>query len=192
VGELREAPDNLKLHDAFNLRSIAASLTEHGQQDLLLVRPDGTMIGGSGRLRAVTAPEYELEWTHVAVLVNTSSDAEARKLGMRLNRTGDLAVWDYERVGPQLAAWRDEGADMLGLGWRDHEVDALGNAEFVPDELQDMPNVDAVGRAIKVNHDQRRVFDAAWALLRELGDDDLTEGMVVERLARDFLDGHAR
>ncbi len=132
VEELREDPRNSKLHPEFNLRATAASLRDHGQQDLLLVRPDGTMIGGSGRLRVATGAEYDLNWTHVAVLVNTSADAEARKLGMRLNRTGDLAEWDHEVLGQDVDAWRAAGEDLEELGWREDDLKAMFGAGEEP------------------------------------------------------------
>lgn len=193
VGEVREDPGNLRQHSDFNLRSTAASLREYGQQHELVARPDGTLLIGSGRLRSVTDPAYELNWTHVAVRVFRGTEEQARKLAMLDNRTGELGAWDYEALGIQLAAWRAEGEDMMDLGWRDHEVAALADAEWTPDDVGEMPDADSVGRSIKVNHDQREVFDRAWRLLRELeGDDQLEEGETAMRLSRDFLDRNTR
>lgn len=190
VERLREDPENLNQHGEFNVRTIAASLREHGQQGITIVRPDGTMVGGSGTLRAVTDETVGLGWTHIAAMVFEGPKDEADILAMRLNRTGELSTWDYERVGQKLGLWRDVGMNMDELGWRQYEVDSLAGATFLED-IGDMPDAEATGRAIKVNHQQRQVFDEAWAAMR-LGADDLSQGEAVERLARDWLDIHAR
>lgn len=190
VDELHEDPDNLRTHTAYNLRVIASSLREHGQQGIALARPDGTMVGGSGTLRAVTEAMYELQWTHLATLVFEGTEAEAELLAMRLNRTADVAEWDFERLGAKLGVWRDAGLEMDDLGWRSYEVTALADATFTED-IGEMPDTPGMVRSIKVTEEQRELFNRVWNVMRE-GDDGIKEGQVVDRLCRDWLDIHVR
>ena len=87
---LREDPRNARRHPEKNLESIRASLERWGQVVPLVVRPDGTAVGGSGRIRVM----QDLGFASAFVVVFDGPDSEAIALGLALNRTAELAQWD--------------------------------------------------------------------------------------------------
>jgi ParB-like chromosome segregation protein Spo0J len=133
LAELVPDPQNARTHDEKNLAAIRASLTKFGQVEPLVVRRgSNVVIGGNGRLEAMRS----LEWTHAAVTWFEGTDAEARALGLALNRTAELAAWDEGRLAAALAEVKAEGlADAAG--WTDDEIAAVVKefAEVAPPEL---------------------------------------------------------
>lgn len=119
--ELREDPQNARLHGAENLAAIAASLRAFGQAEPLVVqRSTRRIIAGHGRLTAMRT----LGWTEADVVELDVSDAQATSLGIALNRTGELAEWDEEKLAQILATLKDDG-DLAGVGFDDREIDRL-------------------------------------------------------------------
>jgi DNA modification methylase len=87
---LREDPRNARRHPEQNLESIRASLERWGQVVPLVIRPDGTAVGGSGRIRVMK----DLGLESAFVVVFDGPENEAIALGLALNRTAELAKWD--------------------------------------------------------------------------------------------------
>jgi DNA modification methylase len=129
LAQLVPDPQNARTHDDKNLGAIRSSLTKFGQVEPLVVRKgSNVVIGGNGRLEAMRS----LEWTHAAVTWFEGTDAEARALGLALNRTAELAAWDEGRLAAALAEVKAEGlADAAG--WTDDEI-AAAVASVTPAE----------------------------------------------------------
>lgn len=125
IERVKPDPRNARAHNPFNLKTIQESLRKFGQQELLIVRPNGTLVAGEGRLRAITqAPD--LGWTHVAAVVFAGSDSMAKQLGLVLNRSGELAEWNIDNLTDLITEFQDDnGVDLEALGFRDQEVKAL-------------------------------------------------------------------
>ena len=122
LAELTEDPHNARAHDMDNLEAIKASLTRFGQVEPLVVRTESnTVVGGNGRLRAMR----EMKWPTAKVTYVDISDTEAAALGIALNRTAELADWDYENLAVILKALQEEGDDLSTLGWTEEQVEML-------------------------------------------------------------------
>lgn len=93
LDELVPDPLNARVHGERNLASIRASLEQFGQVEPLVVqKSSGRVIGGNGRREAMLALGME-EADVVDVDVD---DATATRMAITLNRTAELAEWDYE------------------------------------------------------------------------------------------------
>jgi len=84
-------PANPRTHDERNLRTICASLREHGQVEPLIVQRSTRMIiAGNGRREAMR----RLGWMSADAALLDVTDQQARKLSITLNRSAELAGWD--------------------------------------------------------------------------------------------------
>ena len=131
-------PDNARSHDERNLAAIRQSLTKFGQVEPLVVRRGSNIvIGGNGRLEAMRS----LEWKAADVTYFEGTDAEARALGLALNRTAELAAWDDGRLAAALAEVKEAGL-LDAVGWTDADLAAVMEGvrgEVVEDEVPDPP-----------------------------------------------------
>jgi len=101
-------PANARRHNKKNLRAIMDSLSEFGQVEPLVVeKGTGLVIGGNGRLAAAV----EMGQKEVQVVEVDVHGADATRLGIALNRTGELAEWD----APQLASLFASVGEIPGL-----------------------------------------------------------------------------
>jgi hypothetical protein len=114
--------DNLKKHDQYNIDTVAGSLKEYGQVEPLVVRPDGTLIGGEGRILAIRQ-DPELRWTHVARVTFRGGEKAAQRLGILLNRSAELGEWDKENLAAFFERAVAEEDDLMSLGWRPDDVE---------------------------------------------------------------------
>lgn len=102
LDELKADPANARRHTEDNLRAIAASLEEFGQQRPAVVRADGTVLAGNGMVEAAR----RLGWHALAVIVAPAewSDDQARAFALADNRTAELAGWDEAALLASLDA----------------------------------------------------------------------------------------
>jgi DNA modification methylase len=150
--DLELDPTNARTHGPKNMDAIKASLATFDQVEPLVVRADSNVVvGGNGRLLAMR----DLGWESARVVRVDVTDEQARALGLALNRTGDLAGYDSDRLVETLqelsGAEFAEGI-VAGLGdWSDvlsfdvKELKAIvadssvGQAEVVQDEVPEPP-----------------------------------------------------
>lgn len=112
IGDIHEDPDNANEHGKESIAAIEASLKQFGQIEPLVVRKGtGIVIGGNGRLKAMTKLGYE----NVVVVEFDGTDAEARALAIALNRTGEFSQWNRERLFEQLSEIKTSGLKTPGF-----------------------------------------------------------------------------
>lgn len=108
IATLREDPRNARLHGDRSIRAIATSLSTFGQQKPVVALVDGTMVCGSGTLRAAQS----LGWTELAVVV--FADAEkARAFALADNQSALISTWDEDELRTALAEVAAQGEDLL-------------------------------------------------------------------------------
>ena len=141
VSDLREDPRNARLHPERSIAAIAESFDRHGQRKPGVARPDGTMVAGSGMLRAVAE---RLGWTHVAV---TRYDADAATLGnysLYDNRSAELSLWAPDELAQQLQELAKGDIAALGALWNPDEL--MGALAALPSpDASDLPGLGARG-----------------------------------------------
>lgn len=134
VDSLKRDPDNARLHNERNLRSVANSLRKYGQQPLLLSFDPQTRVikVGNGRHTVATDPKWGLNWTWIAAAPSNLSAAELKAFALADNRTAELAEWDPDVVQRQMKELEAElaGFDADELGFDVKELDGLVKGDF--------------------------------------------------------------
>lgn len=101
----------------------------------LVARPDGTVIAGNMRLRALR----DLGWTEAPVYVIDVDDARAREISLRDNvGYGD---WVPDEVAAMIAEHRDSGGDVSLFGFDEGEVEGFMASldEPEPADIDEVP-----------------------------------------------------
>jgi DNA modification methylase len=119
IEKLIPSDANPRTHSPKQVAQIAASIRQFGFVNPILVRPDGGIIAGEGRLRA--ARTLGMREVPVIVLAHLS-EVQRRALAIADNQLGLNASWDEEMLRAQLAALRDEDFDLGLLGFDDQEL----------------------------------------------------------------------
>ena len=178
LADLTLDKNNTRRHGERNLKAIEQSLTEFGQIEPLVVQKStGSVIGGNGRLSVLRKMGYE----QAQVVYLDIGDEEAASLSIALNRTAELAEWDFEKLAETLPKIKNHEV----VGFSADELNALlANAGW---EGFDDSTAGAVEKLEKT-HDAAAVFsitvlipdakEAVRELLEETFGD--TEGVVIE------------
>lgn len=136
LSELVDDDRNPRVHDLRNIDAIAASLDRYGQVEPIIIQASSRrIIAGHGRKAAL---EQNGE-TSAQVLELDLDDLDARDLAIRLNRSGELASWNRDRLGEILAELEQEGrAEGLGFSAAELEelLDGIGSDDVEPGELE--------------------------------------------------------
>jgi hypothetical protein len=166
-------PGNARRHDQERITSSLADLGCH--RAINAQRSTGRCLVGNGMLRGL----LDLGATQVPVTWRDCTDAVAREVVVRDNRTGDLATDDPADLIALLDALASDGADLARIGYdpgdRDALSRALANEQFVADALTAGVPLSELSPPIDVDADTIRmtvVIDAAhradlYALLSE-------------------------
>lgn len=114
VDRLKAYERNARKHSAKQVDQLRGSFRKFGQVWPILVREDGTIIAGHGRLAALKAEGI----TEVRVLVAKGwSEDQCRAFGILDNKVALNSEWDEELLGQELAELGalGIGADLLGF-----------------------------------------------------------------------------
>ena len=144
VDRLKPYERNARTHDAAQVKKIAASITEFGFTNPILVDSSDGIIAGHGRLMA--AKELGLGEVPVIVLDHLT-DAQRRAYILADNRLALDAGWDNEMLAAELTALQADGFDLDLTGFSGEEIDDL-LADGADDADQDRDD-DAVPETAK-------------------------------------------
>lgn len=140
---LRHDPANPKRHGKRNLEAIGESLRAFGQVEPLVVQKGtGMVIGGNGRLDVMLAEGQ----THADIVEVQVTDEQARALGVALNRTAELGVFDEQALAQLLAGLP---ADLqLAAGFTEKELARalMGLGAGVIEDQPPSPDKNAVSK----------------------------------------------
>lgn len=115
-------------------KSIAASITELGYSDPIIINDDGTIIGGHQR----TTVLQHLGYTEADVVVVSLNKADEKALNIALNKIG--GAWDMEKLKEALEDLSLSPIDFGTIGFTYPEVDViLGKTE--QDQEKDPPTI---------------------------------------------------
>jgi len=137
---LKEDPQNARVHPDRNMKAILESLRTFGQVEPLVVRTESnTVVGGNGRLVAMR----ELGWKKAKVVYVELDDEKAAALAIALNRTGELAEWDEQKLSELLGAITEESL-LAATGFDDKELRKLVANVNMEDFSKDAPPEDSL------------------------------------------------
>lgn len=200
---INEAEVNPNKHPERNIAAIRTSLEQFGQVEPLVVRlANREVIGGNGRLQAMR----EMGWTEADVVFVDVDDTQAKAMGLALNRTGQLAEWDFEELAGLMRELQEGGVNLTDLGWMDYEIEPLLKASW----SAPLPTADPapgteppasepakddpvqMGLPIKLTKGQRMTIDAAMESVRQSeSEPGMSEGRCIELICADYMAGAA-
>jgi ParB/RepB/Spo0J family partition protein len=143
-------PHNPRKHPRKQIDSIVKSMEVFGFNNPILVRENGSIVAGHGRLEA--AKRLDLPEAPVIVLDHLT-EAEARAYLIADNKTQEASAWDEGLLAQNIKLLaEDEGATLAleAMGFAQREVDAmvgdmgdygkpdLADAEALGDEVKPM------------------------------------------------------
>lgn len=127
---------NARTHPEWQIAQIAASITEFGFCNPILVGADNVLIAGHGRLLAA----QQLGMAEVPVIrLDHLSDAQRRALVIADNKIAENSGWDEGMLRAELAALADEAFDLDVIGFSDEELGEL--LEFGQDDEAPAPTL---------------------------------------------------
>jgi len=146
IESLRPDPQNARRHPPSQITQIAASIKRFGMVAPLVIRPDGTLIGGEATLTACK----NLGHRSIACrVVDGLSDTQYRALGLALNRLPEQSTWDDGLLAETLRELERE--DIVAAGFSDSDLVKLA-AEPEPITVEEI--------------DTSVVFDEFWISVR--------------------------
>ena len=148
LDSLKPYEKNSRTHSDAQISQIAASITEFGFTNPVLIDGEGGIIAGHGRVLAAKA----LGLADVPVLVlDHLTAAQRRAYVIADNKLALNAGWDEDVLRAEIEALGAEDIDLGLLGFDDAELDALLNPPSTstadPDDVPDAPEapVSALG-----------------------------------------------
>jgi ParB-like chromosome segregation protein Spo0J len=122
IESLRVDPKNARRHTDHQIKQIIASVQAYGYVEKIVIRPDGQIIAGEGRLRALQ--HIGIDNVEVRVAAN-GSEAQYIALGLALNRIAENSSWDDDRLRELVAAIDDDGGNLAATGFSEKELGSL-------------------------------------------------------------------
>lgn len=129
INRLQPYERNARLHSTEQVAQLAASITEFGFVNPILVDGKDGIIAGHGRLAA--AKELALEYVPVVVLDHLSQ-AQRKAYVLADNRLAENAEWDEKLLQEELVGLDLQNFDLSLLGWNEEEL-----AEIMAVDLED-------------------------------------------------------
>jgi hypothetical protein len=122
IERIRAHVRNARKHPKKQIDDLRASFRKYGQVHTLLVREDGTLIAGHGRLEAMKHEGF----SHVAVIVARGwTEARCRAFALLDNKIALNSEWGDDLLASE---WKDRALldeDVKALGFDGKELDKL-------------------------------------------------------------------
>jgi DNA modification methylase len=142
ISALKAYSRNSRTHDKNQIEKVAASITEFGFTNPVLIQDDGTIIAGHGRVEAA----IKLDMTTVPCLrLSHLTPEQAKAYVIADNALAELSGWDNDMLKLELGDLQEHNFDLelLGLDNLDKLLAQIpgteGNTD--PDAIPDPPAV---------------------------------------------------
>lgn len=136
IERLRPYEKNSRTHSRAQIGKIAASISEFGFVNPVLIGPDGDVVAGHARIAAA----QQLGMNEVPVLVlGHLSEKQRRALVIADNRLGLDAGWDFDLLTAELQALQSTDFDLSVIGFDDDELRDLLGEEPPEEEIPPPP-----------------------------------------------------
>lgn len=138
--KLKPYERNARIHGAEQIGQLRASFREFGQVWPVLIRKDGTIIAGHGRLEAAKAEGLK---TIRVIVASGWTEKQCRAFGLLDNRVPLNAEWDEDLLGKELGDLQVLGVDLATMGFQSVELEALLSPASIgltdPDDVPEPP-----------------------------------------------------
>ena len=122
IERLAANPRNARIHGPEQIEQIRASLRELGRTMPVLVRENGMLIAGHGRLEAAKLEGI----TEVPTIVARGwAEAQCQAYAIADNKLTDSSHWDEELLRLELGSLQAAGFDLALTGFDQDELDRL-------------------------------------------------------------------
>jgi ParB-like chromosome segregation protein Spo0J len=122
IGRLKPYANNTRKHSAEQIEKIRASMREFGWTIPVLVREDGTLIAGHGRLKAAVLEGI----TQVPVIVARGwTEEQCRAYSITDNRLSEESEWDDALLKIELGALQAAGYDLSATAFDGDDLSRL-------------------------------------------------------------------
>ncbi len=140
LAELLPYAANARVHSAEQVQQIAASITEYGFVNPVIVDEKGEIIAGHGRVMAAR----RLNLATVPVIVRPGlTDLQKRGLRLADNKIALNSAWDETMLAKELAALGQESFNLGLTGFKQNEIEDL--MAFAEDQAGDADGGQANG-----------------------------------------------
>ena len=139
--ELIPYAKNARTHSENQVNQIAASITEFGFTNPILVDGAKGIIAGHGRLMA--AKKLGLNQVPVVILDHLS-EAQKRAYIIADNKLAENAGWDEEILANELHDLKEENFDLDLIGFEDQELEKLFTNLYESDEKEEEENLPGI------------------------------------------------
>lgn len=130
ISDIKPYPNNPRKNDDA-VTATANSIKEFGWQQPIIIDKDNIIIAGHTRYKA--AKQLNMDKVPVVVAKNLSKE-QVKAYRLADNKTGEIAVWDYEFLDDELANIID--FDMEDFGFEQIKNDVNIDDIFFDDEEQ--------------------------------------------------------
>jgi len=131
-------PSNVRSHSKKNIEVIKSSLAKFGQQKPIVISSDNVIIAGNGTYEAAKI----LGWDIIRC-VTSDLDASCQvAFAIADNRTAELADWDFDKPGGQLAALQLDDFDIAAIGFDATDLASILNENDKDDFKSDLSDDD--------------------------------------------------
>ena len=140
IERLTANPRNARIHGPEQIEQIRASLREFGWTMPVLVRENGMLIAGHGRLEAAKLEGI----TEVPTIVARGwTEAQCQAYAICDNKLTDSSHWDEELLRLEIGDLREAGFDLALTGFDQEELDKLlqigADLDGDPDDVPEPP-----------------------------------------------------
>lgn len=125
--------NNPRHNDGEAVDRVAASITEYGFKQPIIIDKDNVVIAGHTRLKA--AKKLELDKVPVIIAADLTP-AQIQAYRIADNKTAEYATWNNELLAIELEELQDLDFDLELTGFEEWEIDNLLNP-VSDDDLQD-------------------------------------------------------
>jgi len=131
LDELKPDPNNPRTHSKKQIEQIAASISEHGFVNPILINSDGVIIAGHGRYHAATL----LGLTRILTIsIRGLTKGQEKRLRIADNKIALNAGWDLDLLRVELADIEAEGLDLELTGFSIGEIDVRLKSPVDPED----------------------------------------------------------
>lgn len=122
LNTLKKHHKNVRVHSEENIRAIADSLINFGQQSPLIINENNEILKGNGTYDAMVL----LGWQKCEVkFSNPLSPEDELAYLIADNKSSDMSEFNYEQVTDVLKTLEEKGTDLIKTGFREFESKPL-------------------------------------------------------------------
>lgn len=131
VGSIRAYENNARTHSPHQVELLASAIREFGFTTPLLMRSNGELVAGHGRLEAAKLLGMDKV---PAIYIDHLSDRQLKALVISDNKIASLAGWNYDLLAKELSDLAEMEMDLGITGFNEHELDELlrGSHDLLP------------------------------------------------------------